>query len=430
MERAAEILQQLKVWLADGLITEADYQETRQAVAATITFPTNLPPAAAHHGLGLLRQLRDAGLLSDAEFSEKKTVLLAAVVPAAAGTRRVPPQRPPSEGATEQVQLRDDATGRASSSTDGLDGQGAHENVGDKKYFAYYADFAHQELMLNDVVRTSTYQQAILQNRADFEGKVVIDVGAGTGILSMFAAQAGARKVYAIEASAMANTAEKIIAHNHWSHVIEVVKGKVEEVEVPELADVIISEPLGFWLFNEQMIQSYVAARDRWLRPGGKMFPCRSTFFIAPCYVPETRKAILSKASTWQAKQNFYGLDFTCAEADCRLQHLERMIVDQVFPSQVVAPPTAANVDFMTISVQELNDMGYAFAWEAPHNVLWDAVGLWYDTFFVGSGGTVCLSTRPNERLTCWYQTLCLLPEPRLQRKFSGFLAIPLLFAV
>ena len=46
-------------------------------------------------------------------------------------------------------------------------------------------------------------------------------------------------------------------------------QGKVEEVNIPEQADIIISEPLGFWLINEQMIQSYIVARDRWLKPSG-----------------------------------------------------------------------------------------------------------------------------------------------------------------
>lgn len=58
------------------------------------------------------------------------------------------------------------------------------------------------------MTRTGTYQEAILVNAADFHGKVVCDVGAGTGILSFFAIQAGARKVYSIEASDMAKNAE------------------------------------------------------------------------------------------------------------------------------------------------------------------------------------------------------------------------------
>lgn len=62
--------------------------------------------------------------------------------------------------------------------------------------------------MLQDFVRTYTYQRAILSNLNDFKDKVVLDVGAGSGILSFFAAQAGAKRIYAVEASTMAHYAQ------------------------------------------------------------------------------------------------------------------------------------------------------------------------------------------------------------------------------
>jgi len=67
--------------------------------------------------------------------------------------------------------------------------------------------------MLQDHTRTFTYHLAISQNRATFRNKNVMDVGAGSGILSFFAAQAGAKKVYAIEASKMAEKMKKLIQH-------------------------------------------------------------------------------------------------------------------------------------------------------------------------------------------------------------------------
>ena len=71
-------------------------------------------------------------------------------------------------------------------------------------YFSYYASLAEQQNMLQDRVRTGTYFTAILEHRAAFFGKIVMDVGAGSGVLSCFAALAGARRVYAVEASDMA----------------------------------------------------------------------------------------------------------------------------------------------------------------------------------------------------------------------------------
>ncbi len=71
-----------------------------------------------------------------------------------------------------------------------------------------------QKDMLEDHKRTGAYYQAVMQNRRQFEGRVVLDVGTGSGILAIFAARAGARKVYAVEATAMAKFARQLVEHN------------------------------------------------------------------------------------------------------------------------------------------------------------------------------------------------------------------------
>ena len=91
----------------------------------------------------------------------------------------------------------------------------------------------HEE-MLKDVVRTRTYQQAIRGNAHQFEGKAVLDIGCGTGILSMFAAQAGARHVYAVDMSSIAKQAKQIVADNGFANDITVMQGKMEELQLPE----------------------------------------------------------------------------------------------------------------------------------------------------------------------------------------------------
>ncbi|EOA92839.1 Histone-arginine methyltransferase CARM1, partial [Anas platyrhynchos] len=93
-------------------------------------------------------------------------------------------------------------------------------------------------------------------------------VGCGSGILSFFAAQAGARKIYAVEASTMAQHAEVLVKSNNLTERIVVIPGKVEEVSLPEQVDVIISEPMGYMLFNERMLESYLHAK-KYLKPSG-----------------------------------------------------------------------------------------------------------------------------------------------------------------
>ena len=72
-----------------------------------------------------------------------------------------------------------------------------------------------QKDMLEDHKRTGAYHQAILNNPSSFKDKVVLDVGTGSGILAIFAAQAGAKKVYAVEATGMAKVAQRLVAGNN-----------------------------------------------------------------------------------------------------------------------------------------------------------------------------------------------------------------------
>ncbi|GJT46761.1 probable histone-arginine methyltransferase 1.3, partial [Tanacetum coccineum] len=99
-----------------------------------------------------------------------------------------------------------------------------------KMYFHYYGQLLHQQNMMQDYVRTGSYYAAVIENQVDF-------VGAGSGILSLFAAQAGAKHVYAVEASEMADYAGNPL-------LAQRITGKVEDVELPEKADILISEPM------------------------------------------------------------------------------------------------------------------------------------------------------------------------------------------
>ncbi|KUF92759.1 Tartrate-resistant acid phosphatase type 5 [Phytophthora nicotianae] len=140
-------------------------------------------------------------------------------------------------------------------------------------YFCTYAFIYHQKQMLSDDLRMQSCRDAIFENPNHFKDKVVLDVGTGSGILSIWAAQAGARKVYAVEATDIAQQARKVIKANNQDHIITVIQSKIEDVELPEKVDVVISEWMGYFLLRESMFDSVIVARDRWLKPEGAMFP-------------------------------------------------------------------------------------------------------------------------------------------------------------
>ena len=98
-------------------------------------------------------------------------------------------------------------------------------------YADSYAHFGIHEEMLKDEVRTLSYRQAIQNNPHLFRDKVVLDVGCGTGILCMFAARAGAKKVIGVDMSNIIDQARQIVSANGFDDVITLVKGKLEDSE-------------------------------------------------------------------------------------------------------------------------------------------------------------------------------------------------------
>lgn len=156
----------------------------------------------------------------------------------------------------------------------------------------------------------------------------MLDIGCGTGILSMFAAKAGARKVIGIECSNIVEYARQIVAANRLDEIITIVKGKVEEVVLPdgiEKVDIIISEWMGYCLFYESMLDTVLFARDKWLTPDGLMFPDRATLFV--CAI-EDRQYKDEKINWWD---DVYGFDMS----SIRKVAISEPLVDVVDPKQV-----------------------------------------------------------------------------------------------
>merc|ERR1711937_502575 len=127
--------------------------------------------------------------------------------------------------------------------------------------------------MLRDRARMEAYAAAIKQKPATFKDKVVLDVGTGTGVLAIWAAQAGARAVYAVEGSSMAEHAKTIVEQHNLSAIVKVYRGAIETLTLPEKVDIIVSEWMGHFLLKESMFDSVIAAREKWLKTGGSMIP-------------------------------------------------------------------------------------------------------------------------------------------------------------
>ncbi|HYC92543.1 MAG TPA: 50S ribosomal protein L11 methyltransferase [Thermoanaerobaculia bacterium] len=137
----------------------------------------------------------------------------------------------------------------------------------------------HREL-LNDELRTHAFREAIAKTVRP--GDVVIDLGCGSGILSFFACQAGAARVYAIDSTRMADVAAYLSRHLGFADRITVIQKESREVELPERANVLISETLGVTGFDEGIAGSVKDARARLLTADARIIPCRLGVSLVP----------------------------------------------------------------------------------------------------------------------------------------------------
>jgi len=157
--------------------------------------------------------------------------------------------------------------------------------------------------MLRDRIRCEAFARALRELVTP--GSAVLDIGAGTGLLSIFAAQAGARITYAVERTRTAELAQRIVAENGLADRIRVFQDDMESAELPERVDLIVSEWLGGYGIDENLLPMVVQARDRWLKPGGIMIPSTVSSWMAPSFDDELEEDV----QFW--KQHPYGVDLS-----------------------------------------------------------------------------------------------------------------------
>lgn len=164
-----------------------------------------------------------------------------------------------------------------------------------------FTSLYEHEKMIADAVRVDHYREAI--QRHVKPGDVVVDLGTGTGILSLFAAQQNPGKVYAIDHSDFIEVARRI-AENNGLHNIEFVKTNSRNFAPPEKVDIILHEQLGDDLFNENMIENLLELKKRILKDSGEILPGKFELFLEPVSLKQEYRIPF----IWEKK--IHGLDF------------------------------------------------------------------------------------------------------------------------
>jgi hypothetical protein len=147
-----------------------------------------------------------------------------------------------------------------------------------------YEDPVAQRSMVLDRGRNEAYEKALLEVLTP--ESVVLDLGAGLGVLGLMAAQHGAKRVYLVEPATTLEAARAIARDNGLEERIETVSQAIESASLPEKADIILSVFTGNFLLEEDLLPSLFLARDRYLKDGGSLIPDMGRMFVMPVNMP------------------------------------------------------------------------------------------------------------------------------------------------
>ncbi len=272
----------------------------------------------------------------------------------------------------------------------------------DNFYLKPYGDVELQRRMVSDRPRTNAFAAAIAE--VVQRGDVVLDVGTGTGILAMLAAKAGAGKVYAIDATDIADVAAELVQANGLSDQVQVHHCRANELRLDQKVDVIISEWLGHAVFTEGMLHAVLDARDHYLKPTGRMLPSKVRLLIAPLDEPILYNG--EGPGFW--REPIHGLDFSSLQevelSQGRAMHIRIDPAALISPGQVIL-----ELDLHTASADEVWFEGQLDFVPVRDGVL-NGFCLWFEAEL---SQNVLLDTGPLSPETHWAQTyMSFTPQP------------------
>jgi SAM-dependent methyltransferase len=263
-------------------------------------------------------------------------------------------------------------------------------------YRMSYRDVAMHKVMLQDVVRTDAYEKSI--NEVVRPDHSVLDFGCGTGVLAMFAARAGARKVIAVDRSPFVRTAKEIAEANSFEN-ISFYHDDHQSLQLDEKVDVIVSEWMGHCLFYEAMLEPLLTIRDRYLAKGGVMIPAEVSLHAGLVCDED----LLDDLSFLRDQP--YGIDFSPI-AHAPFQQTDLVTLD---PESILT--NTAHMGSLNMHTISKADTPRVFTGTITPNKKTEIFALcgWFSSQ-LSSG--VTFGTGPNDTPTHWDQILFPLPDP------------------
>jgi predicted nicotinamide N-methyase len=137
------------------------------------------------------------------------------------------------------------------------------------------------ESLLKDSRRNLAFYEALKASVKP--GSSVLDVGSGTGIWAITAAKLGAKRVVAVEQQQLlVGLIRSLARQNGVADRVEVVHALAQRAQFAGEFDVVISETVGHLIFDEDIVEIMIDARQRFLKPNGTLIPRVVALVAAP----------------------------------------------------------------------------------------------------------------------------------------------------
>ncbi|MDQ6839666.1 MAG: 50S ribosomal protein L11 methyltransferase [Actinomycetota bacterium] len=262
--------------------------------------------------------------------------------------------------------------------------------------------------MLDDRTRTSSYLGAISQ--VVREGDVVVDLGTGSGVLAVAAARAGASRVYAMEATSIGRWARAVFDANGYGDKIHLVSGWSTRVDLPERADVLVSEMVGDEPLAERMLEVTLDARRRFLKPNARLLPHQVRVFGLPVTIPNRELGSRTfNADNVRRWRSWYGVDFTPLLGSRRTEPGSFYIRPQRAANwaAISDPVLLAEVDLSTFNTLRVSGTGSGIVTHAGRV---DGVLVHFEVH-LAQNYTISTDPRHADRRNHWRAPVWLLPD-------------------
>jgi protein arginine N-methyltransferase 1 len=261
----------------------------------------------------------------------------------------------------------------------------------------------YHRTLIADRVRNEAFFAALKATIVKGE-TAVADIGAGTGLLGLMAAKLGAREVYLYEKADVARVAAEVLKKNRARNC-QLMPCHSQEMQDPPRADLVVSETLGNYALEENIIETMKDARARHLKDGGAIIPRRIQQFVAPVVSDRFHREL----TVWDIVGN--GIDLSSA----RIMSLNNIYVRSFKKSDLLDGMASARIwDDVNLILESNSRRKGEVTWKLAIAATIFGFAYWWKTELVAG---LHLSTAPDAPATHWEQLYFPLLRPIKAKK-------------